>query len=248
MRVTFYPAEGVPFWRSYCFTHGIAPPDDQVKHRGATEHSLRILRPLGMDTDDLIPRLWISEDVKKRVNAILSREKLDSKKPWITINPYSRWTYKEWGDGKWTEILNWLWKEFGISSAIIGSAEERPRAEAFVRQCNADVINLAGLTTLAELAGVLSLSRLHIGVDSAAPHIAAATGIPTVTIYGPSSWFDWSPVGQDHRVIAPDMDCVPCHQKGCDNSGHSRCLEALNTLQVKSIIREMIESHEAAPS
>ena len=26
------------------------------------------------------------------------------------------------------------------------------------------------------------------------------TGIPTTTIYGPSNWKDWAPVGKDHRV------------------------------------------------
>jgi len=88
---------------------------------------------------------------------------------------------------------------------------------------------------------VLSLSRLHIGVDSAAPHIAAATGTSTVTLYGPSSWKDWAPVGENHRVILPEMDCVPCHQKGCDNSGHSRCLDILNADQVKKAIREALE-------
>jgi len=85
-------------------------------------------------------------------------------------------------------------------------------------------------------------------VDSAAPHIAAATGVPTITIYGPTSWKDWAPVGKDHRVILPEMDCAPCHQKGCDNSGNSRCLEALTAEQVKSIIREALESHSTASS
>ncbi len=88
---------------------------------------------------------------------------------------------------------------------------------------------------------MLSLSRLHIGVDSAAPHIAAATGVPTITIYGPSSWFDWAPVGKDHRVILPEMDCVPCHKKGCDGSGHSRCLDELTPEQVIPVIREALD-------
>ena len=246
MRVTFHHSEGLPFWRPYCFTHGVLPSNDKVKHRGATEQTLRIIRPLGMDTEDIVPRLWVSEAIKKRVGQILSREKADGRKDWITINPFSRWSHKEWGESKWAEVINWLWKDQGILSVIIGSTEERQRAEAIIRHCEARVINLAGRTTLAELAGVLSLSRLHIGVDSAAPHIAAAVGAPTITIYGPSSWFDWAPVGENHRVILPEMDCVPCHQKGCDNSGHSRCLEELNAEQVKMSVREVIESQRTA--
>ena len=242
LRVTFHHSEGLPFWRPFCFTHGVAPTNDGVQHRGATEQSLRILRALGMDTDDIIPRLWIADSVRERVKNILACDEGTNTRRRVSINPYSRWSYKEWDDRKWIEILNWLWKDYGIPAAVIGSADERPRVEALIRQCEADVINLAGLTTLAELAGVLSLSRLHIGVDSAAPHIAAATGVPTITIYGPSSWIDWAPGGKDHRVVLPEMDCVPCHQKGCDNSGHSRCLEALSAHQVKRVILEAMGS------
>jgi len=193
-----------------------------------------------MDTQDLSPRLWISDAVKRSVGEILSREKANGQKNWISINPFSRWSYKEWGDSKWAEVIDWLWKDRGLLSIIIGSAEERQRVEAIIRHCEARVINLAGRTTLAELAGVLSLSRLHIGVDSAAPHIAAATGVPTITIYGPSSWFDWAPVGENHRVILPEMDCVPCHQKGCNGSGHSRCLDELNVERVIPVISEAL--------
>ena len=240
IRVTMHHPQSVPFWRKYLFTHGVVPGPD-VHTRGAADQSLRILRELGIDTEDIIPRLWVSDSVKARVREILTDEKMDNMKRWITINPYSRWAYKEWDDRKWVEMLNWLWKDYGIPAAVIGSAEERPRVKALIRQCEADVINLAGKTTLAELAGILSLSRLHIGVDSAAPHIAAATDTPTVTIYGPSSWKDWAPVGMDHRVILPDMDCVPCHNKGCDNTGYSRCLDELSIDQVKNVIREAID-------
>jgi heptosyltransferase-3 len=246
LRITLHLSQGLPFWRPYCFTHGVTPTDNGIQHRGAAEQSLRILRALGVDTDDIIPRLWISDEIRKRVKNILANEKLDSLSQWITINPFSRWSYKEWNASKWIEIINWLWRDFAIPTIIIGSLGERPTAAQLIRQCEARVFNLAGKTTLAELAGVLSLSRLHIGVDSAAPHIAAATGTPTVTIYGPSGWKDWAPPGKSHRVILPRMDCVPCHQKGCDGSGHSRCLEALNVEQVKSGIREAIENHGAA--
>jgi heptosyltransferase-3 len=240
LRVSLYHPEDVPFWRNYLFTHGVVPADS-IHKRGATDQSLRIVRELGIDSDDIIPRLWIADAVKRRVREILIDEKVDNLKHWITINPFSRWQYKEWNDHKWIEIINWLWQDFAIPAIITGSTEEKPRAEALIRQCEARAFNFAGKTTIGELAGVLSLSRFHIGVDSAAPHIAAATGTPTVTIYGPSSWKDWAPLGKDHRVILPDHDCVPCHNKGCDNNGWSRCLEELSADQVKNVIREAIE-------
>jgi heptosyltransferase-3 len=239
LRVTMHDSQSVPFWRKYFFTHGVVPADP-IHKRGAADQSLRLLRKIGIDTEDIIPRLWISDSVRDRARKILIDENIDGLKKWITINPFSQWQYKEWSDQKWIEIVNWLWQDFEIPVIITGSANERPKAEALIRQCKARVFNLAGKTTLAELAGVLSQSLLHIGVDSAAPHIAAATGTPTVTIYGPSSWKDWAPIGKDHRVVVPHMDCVPCHHKGCNNSGQSLCLEALTPAQVKSVIREAI--------
>jgi heptosyltransferase-3 len=240
-RVTAHNTESVPFWRKYFFTHGIVP-GPPVHTRGAADQSLCILRELGIDTDNIIPRLWVSDAVKKRVQEILTNEKIDRLKNWVTINPFSRWQYKEWNVFKWAEIIDWLWEEYRISVVIVGAPEEKLKAEALIKQCKYKVFNFAGKTTLKELAGVLRLSSLHIGVDSAAPHIAAATGTPTVSIYGPSNWEDWAPIGDNHRVILPDMDCVPCRKKGCDHSGYSRCLEALSADQVKSVIRETIKA------
>lgn len=240
IRVTLHHLGDLPWWRKYLFTHA-AIPAELPPERGATEQSLRILRVLGIDTNDKIPRLWVSDSIKERVRDILSQEKAGGLTHWVTINPFSRWQYKEWVDFRWVEIINWLWKDFAIPALIIGSPAERQKAEALIRGCEAKVYNFAGLTTLAELAGLLRQSLLHIGVDSAAPHIAAATGVPTVTIYGPSSWFDWAPLGEEHRVIVPEMPCVPCHQKGCDGSGQSRCLEALSAEAVKSAVAEALE-------
>jgi heptosyltransferase-3 len=162
--------------------------------------------------------------------------------PWVTLNPFSRWSYKEWAPEKWVRIIDWLGKEVGIAAVIVGAPSERVRADELGRSCSGKVYNLTGRTTLAELAGVLHLSRLHIGVDSAAPHIAAAVGTPTVTLYGPSDWRYWAPPGEHHRVVVPDMECVPCHRKGCDDRGVSRCLDTLTVERVQAVLREALSA------
>ena len=138
------------------------------------------------------------------------------------------------------QIIDWLWGEFGIAAVIVGAPAERERAGELGNSCAGKVYNLAGKTTLAELAGVLQRSRLHIGVDSAAPHIAAAVGTPAVTLYGPSDWRYWAPPGERNRVVVPEMACAPCHRKGCDGSGVSRCLDTLPVERVRAVIREAL--------
>lgn len=241
--------------RNHLFTHLVDSPAELLGI-GAADQSLYILKAFGITTDDPVPKLHLSEEAVRRGREIIDsmglavfREGSDIKrlnngdasyKTWVTLNPFSRWSYKEWGIEKWMQVINWLYEEFGMVSVVVGSPDERRKAETIAEACGGKVFNLAGKTTLGELAGVLSFSRLHIGVDSAAPHIAAAVGAPTVTIYGPSDWRYWAPPGKRNRIVAADMPCVPCSQKGCNGSGRSICLEILDVEKVKAVIREAV--------
>lgn len=230
---------GLPFWRNMLFTHLVDLPPSRERVLGATDQSLRIMRPFGIEAALTTPRLWVSAEVERSAVRILEREGIGEGGKWVTINPFSRWSYKEWTHEKWVRIIEWLMEEWGMPAVIVGSPAERARAAGITAACRA-AYNLAGRTTLAELAAVLSASRLHIGVDSAAPLIAAAVGTPTVTIYGPSDWRDWAPVGNHHRVVIPPLECVPCRNKGCDGSGESRCLRMLRAEEVERVIRQAL--------
>jgi len=94
------------------------------------------------------------------------------------------------------------------------------------------------------VAGVLKKCGLVIGIDSAAIHIAAAVGTPTVSIFGPSAPVNWAPRGEQHEVIFKDLPCVPCRQKGCNHSGVSRCLEELSIDELIPVVDANIRQME----
>ena len=241
-----------PFYRNRLFTHLVYPAQENVRIRlGAAEQSLRIVRGFGIPTVDTVPKLFVEPEILGRMKSLLeshgvySPAQNDAPNGFVTLNPFSRWSYKEWPLNNWVAIGEWLWTEYRLPAVIVGSAMERERAESLVKSGSGvvKIHNLAGETNLKELAALLSLSRLHVGVDSAAPHIAAAVGTPTITIYGPSDWRDWAPVGEQHQVVTLDMDCSPCHQKGCDGQGRSRCLENMSIGSVKEAIMRAVSPH-----
>ncbi|MGA7143870.1 MAG: glycosyltransferase family 9 protein [Desulfobacterales bacterium] len=229
-------------WRNRLFTHIVIPSVPKERIFGAAEQSLRLVREFGIDTKDTTPKLWISERAKRKSEKLLNGDNITTYRRWVTLNPFSRWQYKEWEHAKWVHIVDWLWEEYGIPTVIVGAFEEWGKAVNIANKCRGKVFNLAGKTTLDELAAVLCLSGLHVGVDSAAPHIAAAVGTPTITIYGPTDWRDWAPRGKLHSVVTPDRDCVPCHQKGCYGSGTSKCFETLSVDKVKRAIWVFLNS------
>lgn len=216
------------FWHEILFTKiirnpKVAPPP---MHPGA-DQSLRVVREIGIDTTDTTPKLFIASDVQHRASVILAESGVDPEAGMVTINPFSRWKYKEWSNAKWGEVIDRIWDAYRIPSVLIGSPEEAAGCQEIIAGREGYAINLAGKTTLAELAAVISMSSLHLGVDSAAPHIAAALGTPTVTIHGPTDWRAWRVVNERHKVVSSTMNCVPCNNMGCEGSGKSRCLDEL---------------------
>lgn len=232
------------FWHNFMFTR-IArhPVFNPTAHPGA-DQSLRVVREIGIDTSDSTPKLYVAPADQARAKKLLTEFGVAPLVGMVTINPYSRWKYKEWGNEKWGEVIGKLWGAYRIPAVLIGSPEEASDCQKIVAGRKDHAINLAGKTTLGELAAVISLSRLHMGVDSAAPHIAAALGIPTVTIHGPTDWRGWRIVNEQHKVVSPVMDCVPCNMMGCDGSGKSRCLDELDTEPVIRAAFEILQQHD----
>lgn len=217
-----------PFWREILFTNILRDMKVALPpvHPGA-DQSLRVVREIGIDTADSTPKLYLSPNDQLRANALLAEASVSPGTKFVTINPFSRWKYKEWDNTKWGKVIDRLWEAHRIPSVLIGAQDEAAACQQIVAGREGHAINLAGKTTLGELAAVISLSSLHLGVDSAAPHIAAALETPTVTIHGPSDWRAWRNVDDIHKIVTPKMECVPCNMTGCDGSGKSRCLDEL---------------------
>lgn len=215
------------FWRGLIFTkvlHTTTPAPLPV-HPGA-DQSLRIVRVIGIDTLDSKPQLYLTPADQLHASKLLDEMGLTPKN-FVTINPFSRWKYKEWNSVKWGEVIDEIWKAHQMPAVLIGSHEESIGCQEIIAGREARAFNLAGKTTLSELAAAISMSALHMGVDSAAPHIAAALNTPTVTIHGPTDWRDWRIVDDYHKIVSPLMDCLPCNKTGCSGSGKSKCLDDL---------------------
>lgn len=247
VRVSHHYPQDIPFWRNSLFTHIVQPPPLETLVHGAAEQTLAIVREFGIDTKERAPRLHVSERVKARVSSILRDSGLEAAGRWVSVNPFSRWPYKEWPHERWVPVLEGLWARHRLAAALVGSPDERHKSSLLASRFSCPVFDLAGKTTLAELAGVLSRAAFHVGVDSAAPHIAAAVGVPTITLYGPSDWRYWSPPGDRHLVVAPEDACAPCLQKGCGGRGWSRCLEEMPVERVMQVVEQMVSGLDPEP-
>ncbi len=92
--------------------------------------------------------------------------------------------------------------------------------------------NLCGKTSWTGLAEKMAGARLYVGMDSGPTHLAAALGVPTLSIFGFTSPILNAPVGPRVLVLQADMPCafggcrVACPEKTCVASLTPEVIEA----------------------
>lgn len=183
--------------------------------------------------------------------------------PYAVLHPYPKFRYKMWSSAGWRELMHWLQAQ-GLQVVLSGGPEsaEIACATTLASASSQPVLNLAGQLSLAEGAELIRRAALYVGPDTAMSHIAAATGTPTVVLFGPSNPVKWGPwpagwqtltspwarVGsarQGNVYLVQGRDprgCVPCLQEGCERhlNSHSACLDVLSAQRVIAAAATML--------
>jgi heptosyltransferase-2 len=80
--------------------------------------------------------------------------------------------------------------------------------------------------------------RFMVSTDSGPRHVAAAFGLPVVTLFGPMLpiWSE-NPTQQAANLML-DLDCIGCHKRVCP-LGHHRCMRDLSVEMVFEAVRRV---------
>lgn len=102
----------------------------------------------------------------------------------VTIHPSGSVPRKDWPTGRWKEVVGHLF-DSGVASRVtlVGSPAERTQHNEIVRGLDSRVRTVAGQLPLSDLPALLAKSQLFLGADSGPGHIAAAVGVPTITLF-----------------------------------------------------------------
>ena len=123
----------------------------------------------------------------------------------VAVNTGGKAAEKDWGEAKWAACLERLSSESSADALVfVGGAEDAPRAERLQRSWSGPgpTLNLCGRLSPRQSAAVLAGAALFIGHDSGPLHLAAASGAPSLGLFGdynrPAMWH---PGGPHVRVI-----------------------------------------------
>ncbi len=170
---------------------------------------------------------------------------------YAVIHASPMFAYKEWTKDGWRAVAAAL-AQRGIAVVAIGGpgeAERRYLEEVWRGVAPFHQVGWAETMTL------LSKAKIYIGPDTSVTHLAAASGCPTIALFGPMDprvWGPW-PVGgletswaasskiQNQGnvwILQNPLPCLPCTLEGCERHVGSRsaCLDELNPEQVMAAV------------
>jgi heptosyltransferase-3 len=191
-----------------------------------------------------------------------ARAQLAPAQPYAVIHAAPMFTYKRWTAEGWGALAGAL-RERGFAVAATGGASDHGYLDAIWR--DARVIRLDGKLAWPELTALIAGARVYIGPDTAITHLAAATGAPTVALYGPTDPRLWGPwphggleppwqrAGKIQRrgnvwLVQNPLPCLPCQLEGCERrlDSHSQCLDELTVTQVLTAVDQALAMRQAA--
>ena len=179
------------------YTLAVNPPPGE---RHAARLYLALARAVGVDAAlaDAAEMEFAPPDRDRTAAARWLVEELDwlGDRPLVMLhpgggeNPAQRALDKRWPAERFARLGNYLTRTFDARVVVVGLAEERGLAVQLTGMMApgsaGKAANRAGEIGLGELGALCELADLYVGNDCGASLIAAATGCPTLLLYGPT--------------------------------------------------------------
>jgi ADP-heptose:LPS heptosyltransferase len=163
--------------------------------RDDTRHRVEELAAL-LDLDPPpAPRVWLAPEHEAAAERLVP-----AGGPVLAIGPAANWNGKQWPAERFAEVAKALTGPGGPLAearvAILAAGPERDQAQPVIDALPAArIIDLVGEVDLLTAAACLRRCRAFLGNDSGLMHLAAAAGIPTLGLFGPSHTTRYRPWG-----------------------------------------------------
>ena len=140
--------------------------------------------------------------------------------PLIIIHPGSGSRYKCVAANRTADIVQW-YRDRGTIPLIVGGPADVEQVAQLQQLCS-DQLCVLQTFDLQLMAGIIARADLFIGHDSGLTHLAAALGVNTVALFGPTDPNRWAPRGRHVSVVTgtscycEGWDAVrACHEQPC---------------------------------
>jgi len=235
--------DAVNSFKLYC-SNNVNHLITQGPARGAPKHEIEyqldILRFLGAHPVDTRLEVWTTPEDERFAQNILDRHGITDQDLLIAFAPGAAWAFRRWPVSRFIELGRWLQENYQATILILAGKSERELALSIEKGLEEKrTVNLAGKTTLREMASVLKSCKFFVGNDSGPMHVAVASGVTAIGLFGPGEYDRFKPWGPDHEVIRLGLTCNPCSEH-CKFT-EALCIKGIAVSHVQSVFLEKLK-------
>ncbi|MCF7804621.1 MAG: lipopolysaccharide heptosyltransferase II [Candidatus Marinimicrobia bacterium] len=160
----------------------------------------------------------------------------------IGVNPHSVATSRRWPEKNWIQLFD-SYKDAQVQFIIFGGNDAREAGERLRESSGANVLNLAGETSLGESIRLMGQCQLFVSNDSGPMHIADAAGVPTVGLWGAGNTESTGLRSSPSVNLNADVYCSPCEKNQCINDDEPLlCMYSISPEWVRDTMDDLLES------
>ena len=200
------------------------------------------------------PHIYLTPREHDRARRLLSGTPRMADRPRVIVFAESGMPIKQWPAQCYVALGRALHHEYGAQILVLH--DQRPAlAAGIVAELGDEAARLVPHLGLRTLAALIAQADLFIAGDTGPTHLAAALGVPTITLFGPS-WSGRYGHRAPHRDIQAfpacplrwpaDATTQPCwYSAVCPVRAWSTCLEEIAPKQVLAAAGELLERRAA---
>lgn len=214
-----------------------------LKHE--VDFCLDILRRLELDVAHSRPFIPLHKGALEWVNNSLRQEGIKKEDKLACVHPGASCVSKRWLKERFIVLANRLVEDYGFKVIVVAAgSEDIAAADEIAKNSRYPVLNLAGKTSLAQLAALLKACAIFISNDSGPVHIASSVGTAVISIFGRNqaglSPVRWGPVGEKDRYVHKEVGCRVCLAHNC-KIGFD-CLKSITVEDVLKAVDEIVKA------
>jgi heptosyltransferase III len=217
------------------------------KHRHDGHRIRQLAGVMGLQDNPPLPQLW--SDTAHNARAV---ELIPDGPPVLAIGPTANWRAKTWRAENFAELCRRITAADGMLPgarvALFGAPEERPQVVNLIESIPPKSrIDLIGQVGLLDIHACLKRCAVYVGNDSGLMHIAAASGVPTLGLFGPSREELYGPCGDLAASVRTPQSFDDIHPEGFDHKTSDTLMDGLTVDHVLGVLDQlMAKAKEAA--
>lgn len=166
---------------------------------------------------------------------------------YVLVSPGSKSHLKRWNSEGFANVCDKINQTLGLNVVLAGGNDDKAITDEIISRIHRTAVNLAGLTSISDLAFLIKNAKFIVTCDSACLHLASYLNKPVIAIFGPTDDKKYGPWSDTEIIVKKEIFCRPCQKAQC-KFGTMDCMKLINPEDVLAAAKDILAPYPVSPA